>query len=210
MQGHHYVKLVTEFFILLNPFVLIPVFLALVQGMTKSQRLKIAMTTSVSVFIIMTVSIFTGKYLLSFFGITADDLRVAGGILIMLLAISMCRAQEEDTRHSQKEHEAAKTKDTNIGVVPLAIPLMAGPAAISTAIIEGATYNSITGRTVLVAIILALSGLLWLAMLLAEEIGRFLGYNGQKVLSRLMGLILLALSVEFLSKGIKAIFNLSG
>ena len=183
-------------------------FLALTGDMSKGEKMGVALTTSVSVFLIMGLSVFGGKYILGFFGITVEDLRVAGGILIMLMAISMVRAKEDESRHSDKEHEAAKAKDS-IGVVPLAIPLMAGPASISTAIIEGATYHTLTGRIVLLAIIFGLSLVLWLAMILAEQIGRVLGYNGQKVLSRVMGLILLALSVEFITKGVKAIFHLT-
>ena len=124
MHDPNYVKIATGLFIMLNPFVLIPVFLGLTGGMSKTQRMKIAMSTSIAVFIIMIIAVFAGNHVLSFFGITISDFRIAGGILILLMAITMARAKDEGMRYSDKEHAEAKSKDTNIGVVPLAIPLM--------------------------------------------------------------------------------------
>ena len=133
MHDPNYIKITTGLFIMLNPFVLIPVFLGLTGGMNKGQKMKVAFTTSMAVFIIMMISVFGGHHVLSFFGITINDFRIAGGLLIFLMAISMARAKEKEDgmRYSDKEHEEAKTKEANIAVVPLAIPLMAGPAAIS-------------------------------------------------------------------------------
>ena len=136
MHDPNYIKITTGLFIMLNPFVLIPVFLGLTGGMNKGQKMKVAFTTSIAVFIIMMISVFGGHHVLSFFGITINDFRIAGGLLIFLMAISMARAEKEGMRYSGKEHEEAQTKDANIAVVPLAIPLMAGPAAISVSIID--------------------------------------------------------------------------
>jgi multiple antibiotic resistance protein len=210
MHDPNYIKLTTGLFIMLNPFVLIPVFLGLTGAMDKPQKMKVALTTSVAVFVIMMIAVFGGHHVLSFFGITINDFRIAGGFLIFLMAISMARAKENEggMRYSEKEHHEAKTKDANIGVVPLAIPLMAGPAAISVSIIDAELCNTFSSRLILVAIIAGLSGVLWLAMALAEEIGRFLGHTGQQVLTRVMGLILLALSIEFLVVGIQGAFHL--
>jgi multiple antibiotic resistance protein len=210
MHDPNYVKITTGLFIMLNPFVLIPVFLGLTGGMNKSQKMKVAFTTCIAVFIIMMIAVFGGHHVLSFFGITINDFRIAGGLLIFLMAISMARAKEKEDgmRYSDKEHEEAKTKDTNIAVVPLAIPLMAGPAAISVSIIDAELCSTFSSRLILVAIILGLSAVLWVAMALAEEIGRFLGHTGQQVLTRVMGLILLAISIEFLVVGIQGAFHL--
>lgn len=208
-----YIKITTGLFVILNPFVLIPVFISLTGEMNKRQRMKIAMTTASSVFIIMAIAIFGGKYVLVFFGITVNDFRIAGGVLIFLMALSMARAKEESERYSEKEHESAKSKtmldNTNIAVVPLSIPLMAGPASISLAIIDGALCDTIALKTILVGIIFGLSIILWISMALADFLGGLLGHNGIKVLTRVMGLILLALSVEFLITGISVAFGLS-
>ncbi len=209
MNGPDYIKITTGLFIVLNPLVLIPVFLALTAEMTNRQKRMVAITTSIAVFVIMTITLFLGQHLLSFFGITVGDFRIAGGLLILLMAITMARAKDEEMRYSDKEHDEAKTKDTNIGVIPLATPLMAGPAAMSVAIIDAELCSTIESRVILVAIIASLCMLLWLAMSLAGEIGRFLGHTGQQLLTRIMGLILLALSIEFLTTGIKQVFNLS-
>jgi len=212
MHDPNYIKITTGLFIMLNPFVLIPVFLGLTGGMDKSQKMKIAFTCAIAVFVIMMISVFGGHHVLSFFGITINDFRIAGGLLIFLMAISMSRAKEkgDGMRYSDKEHKEAKAKDSNIAVVPLAIPLMAGPAAISVSIIDAEMCNILSSRLILVAIIAGLSAVLWVAMALAEEIGRFLGHTGQQVLTRVMGLILLALSIEFLVVGIQGAFHLNG
>ncbi len=210
MHDPNYIKITTGLFIMLNPFVLIPVFLGLTGGMDKGQKMKVAFTTSIAVFIIMMISVFGGQHVLSFFGITINDFRIAGGLLIFLMAISMARAEKEGMRYSGKEHEEAQTKDANIAVVPLAIPLMAGPAAISVSIIDAELCSAFASRLILVGIIAGLSVVLWVAMALAEQIGRFLGHTGQQVLTRVMGLILLALSIEFLVVGIKGAFHLTG
>jgi multiple antibiotic resistance protein len=212
MHDPNYIKITTGLFIMLNPFVLIPVFLGLTGGLGKSQKMKVAFTCSIAVFVIMMISVFGGHHVLSFFGITINDFRIAGGLLIFLMAISMSRAKEHENgmRYSDKEHEVAKTKDSNIAVVPLAIPLMAGPAAISVSIIDAELCSTFSSKLILVAIIASLSLVLWVAMALAEQIGRFLGHTGQQVLTRVMGLILLALSIEFLVVGIKGAFHLSG
>ena len=209
MHDPNYIKITTGLFIMLNPFVLIPVFLGLTGGINKAQKMKVAFTTSIAVFVIMMISVFGGQHVLSFFGITINDFRIAGGLLIFLMAISMARAKEEGMRYSDKEHNEAKTKDANIGVVPLAIPLMAGPAAISVSIIDAELCNTFVSRLTLVGIIAGLSVVLWVAMALAEQIGRFLGHTGQQVLTRVMGLILLALSIEFLVVGIQGAFHLT-
>ena len=206
-----YIKIATGLFVILNPFVLIPVFLSLAGDMTQGEKMKIAITTAISVFIIMTGAVFAGKYLLAFFDITVNDFRIAGGILIFLMALSMTRAKESGERYTDKEHATAmEQKETrNIAVVPLAIPLMAGPAGISLAIIDGAICATMTSRLILIAIITVMSFLLWLSMILANEIGEFLGHNGLKVLSRVMGVILLAVSVDFLVEGIRQAFYIS-
>jgi len=208
MHDPNFIKITTGLFIMLNPFVLFPVFLGLTGGMTKPQKMKIAFTTSLAVFTIMVIAVFGGNGVLSFFGITIDDFRIAGGVLIFLMAISMSRAQDENMRYSEKEHQEAKAKDADIGVVPLAIPLMAGPAGISVGIIDAQLCDTFVTKIILICIIGALSVILWVTMILAEQIGRLLGHTGQLVLTRIMGLILLALSIEFLVVGIQGAFNL--
>ena len=208
MQDPNFIKLATGLFIMLNPFVLFPVFLGLTGGMDKAQKLKIALTTSSAVFIIMLIAVFAGNDVLSFFGITINDFRIAGGILIFLMAISMSRAKDEGMRYSEREHKEAKAKDSDIGVVPLAIPLMAGPAGISVGIIDAQLCNTIETRIILICIIGGLSVILLGTMILAEQIGRLLGHTGQLILTRVMGLILLALSIDFLVVGIQGAFHL--
>lgn len=211
MEKIDFIKMTTGMFIMLNPFVLIPVFLALTTDSTDQKRRKIAFTCAISVFIIMFISVFTGAKLLSFFGITVGDFRIAGGLLILLMALNMAQAQHEGMRYSDKEHEEAmgKADDNNVGVVPLAIPLMAGPAAMCTAVIYAGECKTVASMGILIGIIAALCALLWISMTLAERIGKILGTTGQQILKRIMGLILLALAVDFIVAGVKQTFHLT-
>lgn len=205
-----FIKMTTGMFIMLNPFVLIPVFLALTTDSTHKARKKIALSCATAVFIIMIISVFTGAKLLSFFGITVGDFRIAGGLLILLMALNMAQAQHEGMRYSEKEHEEAMGKaQDNIGVVPLAIPLMAGPAAMCTAVIYAGDCKTVADQGVLIGIIAGLCAVLWISMTLAESIGKILGTTGQQILKRIMGLILLALAVDFIVAGIRQTFHLT-
>lgn len=210
----NYFKIASGLFCLLNPFVLIPVFLALTSGMNKGQKMKIAFMTSTSVFIIMLIAIFTGNWVLKLFGITVYDFQIAGGILIMLMSIAMVQAKEQEHRISDKEHRKhleanEQSTDSNIAVVPLAIPLMAGPASISVGIMDAGDCPFFWPRIILIIMVAGMCVILWISMVLGDKIGRLLGNTGQQILSRVMGLILLALAADFIISGIKHAFNLS-
>lgn len=209
MPIHDYIKIASGLFILLNPFVLLPVFLALTTDKSKAQRRKIASVATIAIFVIMATAVFAGNHVLTFFGISVDNFRIAGGLVILLMALAMIQAKHDDTRYSNKEHAEAQDKGVNIAVVPLAIPLMAGPGAMSGAIIDAHMCPDSASKAILVAIIAAMCVVLWITMELGDKIRRALGRTGQQILTRVMGLILLALAVEFVSQGIKGAFHLA-
>ncbi|WP_371143040.1 MarC family protein [Burkholderia cepacia] len=189
---------------LINPIGAVPFFLSLTAQQTDIERRRTIRIASVSVFCVMTVTALLGQQIIDFFGISVGSLEVGGGIIMLLMAINMLNAQIGNTRSTPEERHEAELKD-NIAVVPLAIPLLTGPGSISTVIIYTANSRHWYERAGLVAIGAALAFLCFVAMRLAEPIANWIGRTGINIATRLMGLMLSALAVEFIVNGLRAL-----
>ncbi|WP_269509386.1 MULTISPECIES: YchE family NAAT transporter [Burkholderia] len=189
---------------LINPVGAVPFFLSLTAQQTDDERRRTIRIASVSVFCVMTVTVLLGQQIIDFFGISVGSLEVGGGIIMLLMAINMLNAQIGNTRSTPEERHEAEMKD-NIAVVPLAIPLLTGPGSISTAIVYAANSRHWYERAGLVAIGAVLALLCFFAMRLAEPIANWIGRTGINIATRLMGLMLSALAVEFIVNGLRAL-----
>ncbi|KVL33400.1 YchE family NAAT transporter [Burkholderia sp. MSMB1835] len=189
---------------LINPVGAVPFFLSLTAQQTDAERRRTIRIASVSVFCVMTVTALLGQQIIHFFGISVGSLEVGGGIIMLLMAINMLNAQIGNTRSTPEERDEAELKD-NIAVVPLAIPLLTGPGSISTVIVYAASAHHWYERAGLVAIGAALAFLCFVAMRLAEPIANWIGRTGINIATRLMGLMLSALAVEFIVNGLRAL-----
>ena len=189
---------------LINPIGAVPFFLSLTAQQTDIERRRTIRIASVSVFCVMTVTALLGQQIIDFFGISVGSLEVGGGIIMLLMAINMLNAQIGNTRSTPEERHEAELKD-NIAVVPLAIPLLTGPGSISTVIIYVANAHHWYERAGLVAIGAVLAFLCFVAMRLAEPIANWIGRTGINIATRLMGLMLSALAVEFIVNGLRAL-----
>ncbi|KVN37479.1 hypothetical protein WJ63_34010 [Burkholderia pyrrocinia] len=189
---------------LINPVGAVPFFLSLTAQQTDDERRRTIRIASVSVFCVITVTTLLGQQIIDFFGISVGSLEVGGGIIMLLMAISMLNAQAGNTRSTPEERHEAEQKD-NIAVVPLAIPLLTGPGSISTVIIYAANSRHWYERAGLVAIGAILACLCFVAMRLAEPIANWIGRTGINIATRLMGLMLSALAVEFIVNGLRAL-----
>ncbi|MGU7783909.1 YchE family NAAT transporter [Burkholderia sp. PU8-34] len=189
---------------LINPVGAVPFFLSLTAQQTDDERRRTIRIASVSVFCVITVTTLLGQQIIDFFGISVGSLEVGGGIIMLLMAISMLNAQAGNTRSTPEERHEAEQKD-NIAVVPLAIPLLTGPGSISTVIIYAANSRHWYERAGLVAIGAVLACLCFFAMRLAEPIANWIGRTGINIATRLMGLMLSALAVEFIVNGLRAL-----
>lgn len=199
-----YFKFFIGLFALVNPVGIIPVFISMTSYQTATARNKTNLTANLSVAIILWSSLFLGDGILQLFGISIDSFRIAGGILVVTIAMSMISGKlGEDKQNKQEKSETAIRE--SIGVVPLALPLMAGPGAISSTIVWGTRYHSIAhllGFSVAIALFaLCCWGVFRMAWLV-----RLLGQTGINVITRIMGLLLMALGIEFIVTGIKGIF----
>ena len=200
-----YFKFFIGLFALVNPVGIIPVFISMTSYQPAAVRNKTNLTANLSVAIILLTSLFLGDGILQIFGISIDSYRIAGGILVVTIAMSMISGKlGEDKQNKQEKSETAVRE--SIGVVPLALPLMAGPGAISSTIVWGTRYHSwvhLVGFSLAIAVFALCC---WGIIRMAPWLVRLLGQTGINVITRIMGLLLMALGIEFIVTGIKALF----
>jgi multiple antibiotic resistance protein len=149
---------------------------------------------------------FAGDGLLRLLGIGLPAFRIAGGALLFLLAIDMVFARQSGLRSTTEREQAEAEHKRDISVFPLAFPLIAGPGALTTVLLMSASAGGLSLRTAMVAVVLAVSGLTLFALLAAGRILRLIGETGANVLSRLFGLVLAALAVQYMLDGLHAAF----
>ncbi len=142
-----------------------------------------------------------------FLGITIHSFRIAGGLLLFFIAFEMIFERRRDRQERSAERAVTEDQIRNIAVFPLAIPLIAGPGAISATILLSGTYSEAWERAILIGIVAVNLAAAWLVFLVAERIDRFLGATGRIVLTRLLGLILAALAVQFVIDGVTAVLR---
>lgn len=197
-----YVKFFTALLAIVNPIGAVPLFLSLTTNHSASERNRIGLVAATTVFLVLGTSLLMGEAILHFFGITIASFRVGGGILILLIAISMMHARLSETKHTAEEAHDAAEKDS-IAVVPIGLPLLAGPGAISTIILFAHRGTTVAHYMIGTAVILLLALSIWTSFRMAPGIGHMLGKTGINIITRIMGLIIAALGVEFITNGLK-------
>ena len=189
----------------IDPPGLAPLFLGVTRGMNREERAQVSVRASIIGFAVMALFAVAGAKILSMFGITLPAFRVAGGFLLFFIAFEMVFERRQDRK--EKISDVAITKDLihNIAAFPLAIPLIAGPGAISATVLLSGSFQGAGAQAALVAIIFVCLVLTYMVFVLSERIDRFLGNTGRSILTRLLGVILAALAVQFVADGIKAL-----
>ncbi len=200
-----YAKFFAGLLSIVNPVGSIPIFINLTANQSPVERQRTGFLASVSVLLVLGVVLVVGETLLRFFGITIASFRVGGGILILLMSVSMMNARLSGVKQTEEEAQDAAAKDS-IAVVPLGIPLLAGPGAISTVIVYAHYESSLMHYLFLGAEILGVAGAVWICFRLAPLIASKLGKTGINVVTRIMGLIMAAIGIEFIANGLKQLF----
>lgn len=195
-----YLKFLAAVFSVTNPFGIIPLFITLTAGYSKQERHSTALRTSLAFACVMILILFAGDPILRFFGISVSSFKAAGGIIILLMAISMVHAKVSRIKQTAEEAEDAADK-ASIAIVPLCIPLLAGPGAMSTVIVYSHQVSSMPHMLLLAAGILIVTVCVWLCLISAPYIAKLLGRTGMNVVMRIMGLVLAAIGVEFIAHG---------
>jgi multiple antibiotic resistance protein len=196
----------------IDPMGLAPIFLAVTRGVPAAQRRQIAVRASIIAAAILVAFALTGASVLTFLGISLPAFRIAGGLLLFWIAFEM--VFEKRDKRKQASAEQALQHDVATGVLedlrhmavfPLAIPLIAGPGAISATILLASEADGAAGLAVLIALILVMIGACLAVFIAADRVDRYLGETGRSVLTRLLGVLLSALAVQFVADGVKAI-----
>jgi len=190
---------------IVDPIAAIPLFLQLTDGFTAREQARTARVTALAVFGVLAGAALAGDAILGAFGTSLPAFRVGGGIVLLLMALSMLTAEPDRTRHTPEEDLASKEK-ASVAVVPLGVPLLAGPGAISAVILQMNDGASAVHRVLVLGVIALLAASCWLALRNAARIGRIVGPIGMNVVVRLFGLVLAAIGVEFIAAGVKQLF----
>lgn len=198
-----YIQAIVALLAIANPLAAVPVFLEAVDGTDTKQRRKSASVAAVSVFIILLVAAVAGNWVLDIFGISISAFRCGGGLVILLMGLSMLQGR---TSRVQKESLTQNDRQTKI-FVPLAMPLIAGPGAITTVITIGLADPYWKNLSVALTAIMVLASVLWVMLMLSQHVHGLLGPLGQKILLRFFGLILVAIGVQFVLAGAHEFFT---
>jgi multiple antibiotic resistance protein len=198
---------------IVNPLAIVPFFIHYTQGFTKEQREHTIVVSTISCFLVIAISAVAGLHILDFFGISLASFQVGGGMLLLTSALNMLNAQPAEaktTSHELQDGAEKAAMGASIAVVPLTIPLLTGPATMSTVVIYAEKAKTFWQLTTLVGygVVIAVATALCFAM--AQPIARVLGKTGINVMTRLMGLILAALAVEVMSDGLVKLFPALG
>jgi multiple antibiotic resistance protein len=205
MDWAYLFKIGIALFAIVNPIGSVPIFISATDGWEQKQKMRTANVVAVTVFLVLGASALFGEGILDFFSISIPSFQVGGGILILLIAINMLHAKQSHSKQTPEEAKTMEERDV-IAIVPLSIPLLAGPGAISSMIIAAQDSATLGGQLSLLLPISVVAMLIWLTLQLSGYIAGKLGTIGINIVTRLMGLILAAMAVEFIAHGLSGLF----
>jgi multiple antibiotic resistance protein len=204
LDWSEYGKFLVALWALIHPIGAVPVFLSLTAH-RPAERKQIGFVASAAAGVILIACVFVGQAVLLAFGIDIPSFRIAGGLLILLVAFAMLHMPDHGPQETLGDLPEATTSDS-VAIVPLAIPILAGPGAISTVIVYAHKSAAVSHHVLLCAIIVAVAVSTWVVLRLALVIGTWMGPTGLRVFTQIMGLLIAAVAVEFITQGLAAIF----
>ena len=196
----------TSFLTLVNPLGLMPVFIGMTTGLESRERALIARKALIAAFIAMVLFAFSGKFIFDFFSISINGLRIVGGFIFFNMGYEMLQAKNSKVKVTQSEVENAEEEE-DISITPLAIPMICGPGVITNSIVLMEDAGTVSFKIALVAVMLLICLLTFIILLSSGKILKILGSTGNKVLMRLMGLIIMIIAVEFFASGLTPILQ---
>jgi multiple antibiotic resistance protein len=194
----------SSLFVIVDPLATVPAFLAMTQYDTVEQRTQMAGLASVMVAGVLITFALAGKWIFKFLGITMPAFQIAASIVLLLVALDMLRAQRSRVQETSEETEAGASK-SDIAITPLAVPMLAGPGAISTAILLRAQAADLPQTVALCGVILVVSLATYLVLRVAARGARWLNPIAMKITTRIMGLLLAAIAAQFMVNALKAL-----
>ena len=203
-MGDYLLNALVTLFVTLDPIGLAPMFMILTAGFTPAARQRAAVRASVTAALVLIAFALLGNGLLQFLGVSLSAFRIAGGLLLFVIAYEMVFERREERRSATAERAGVEDLH-HVAIFPLAIPLISGPGAISATILLASQANGALALGGLIAMIALLIGACFVIFLLANRIERVLGETGRIVVSRLLGVVLAALAVQFVADGVLAL-----
>jgi len=216
LEGSAYVRFsllaLSSIFFLVDPFAALPTFLAVTAGQDPRKRIRTARKASLTAFVILTTFAIAGTYIFRIFGITLPAFEIAGGIILLLIGLDMLEAKRSPTQESPDETQEATAKD-DVGIVPMGIPMLAGPGAITSVMVLVGQAQTKWQMAAIFGSITITAAICFLVLGSAARVARMLGETGIRILVRIMGLLLVALAVQYFVNGFQdlgVIAKLSG
>ena len=199
-----YLRFAVTLTAVLDPFLAVPIFVSVTAGQDMRARLRLAQVVTVTVFAVLAGAAMFGERLLRFIGASLPAFQVGGGLVLLLMSLAMLNAKVGEMRQTQAEARELEAREYS-GVVPLAVPLLAGPGAIGTTIIA-AQPGGMAHGAVLVVCIALVCALLWAMLRLAHAIAGRMGTTGLNIATRLLGLLLAAIAIQTMAEGLRVLF----
>jgi multiple antibiotic resistance protein len=190
----------SSIFFLVDPFAALPTFLAVTAGANAQRRRKMAWKASVTALVVLSAFAVAGQYIFKMFGITLPAFEIAGGVILLLIGLDMLEAKRSPTQESHEEAAAAALKE-DAGIVPLGIPMLAGPGAITSVMVLVGQVQNPWQMLAILASILITAAICYLVLGNSDRVARALGETGVRILVRIMGLLLVALAVQYFVNG---------
>jgi multiple antibiotic resistance protein len=206
LEGSAYVRFsllaLSSIFFLVDPFAALPTFLAVTATQDASKRIRTARKASLSAFVILSVFAVAGTYIFRMFGITLPAFEIAGGIILLLIGLDMLEAKRSATQETNPETESATAKD-DPGIVPLGIPMLAGPGSITSVMVLVGQAHEPWEMAAIFGSIAITAAICFLVLGSATRVATLLGETGIRILVRIMGLLLVALAVQYFVNGLQ-------
>ena len=191
----------TSIFFLVDPFGVIPLFLAVTSDASAEERKRVALRSAFTCAIILCAFALAGSLIFKLFGITLPAFKIAGGIILLQIGVDMLQARQSGQRSTPEETQEGSTKE-DASIIPLGMPMLAGPGAISTVMVLIGESHTMWRRGIVFAAILITSFAAYLVLAGASRVRSYMGETGVRILTRLMGLLLVALAVQFIANGL--------
>jgi multiple antibiotic resistance protein len=198
-------KTFISLFVIMNPFAAIPLYLTLTTNMQAEQREKIIKICSLSVFVVLFISAIAGEIILKVFGISIAAFQVGGGVLLSIIAYGMLSAKDEESTSDLKKENSILNKSLGVAVVPLTIPMLTGPGAMSMTIVTASKSHNMMGYVYVIISALLISFVVFLILRSAGKIKMFLGETGMSIMTKVLSMLLMALAVELIANGVRVL-----
>lgn len=202
-----YVNIFIGLLAIVDPIGAMPIFLSITQPNSTEEKKAIARLTALSFFVILLVGMVLGESILAVFGISIAAFRVAGGFVLFTMGISMLNSDHSEVRTASDDEEIIVKNPSSVAVVPLAIPLLAGPGSLSAVIVYAHQTGKVLYNDIALGISITLIALLiFITFSLAPEIDKRIGTTGMNIIAKIMGLITMSMAVEFVAGGMRDLF----